>query len=78
MPHIIESYKTVDGRIFEDEGKAIEHEVDLIGAELDGLIFHILNLDASKGSALKGILAAIKSRKELTASINKLATMLNF
>lgn len=78
MPREIEAYKTVDGRIFEDAGKAKEHEVDLIGAEIDGLIFHVLRLDASKGATLKGILAAVKNPKELTASVNKLATMLNF
>jgi len=66
------AYKAADGIIFEDEDKAKAHDVDLIGEELDGLVKHILQLDVPAHHMLRGFLAAIKSRKELTLCIAKL------
>lgn len=69
---IIEAYLSADGTIFIDEDDALKHDVDLIGAELDGLIFHVLKLDVSKSQTLKGILSAIKERKQLHSVVKKL------
>lgn len=61
------AYKTVDGRVFEDESDAEKHEVDLIGEELDGLISHVLAIDVSQSQKSKAILTAIKERKAIVA-----------
>lgn len=34
----IEAYKSVDGKLFEDEDKAIAHDSDCIGEEFDALL----------------------------------------
>lgn len=68
----ISAYKTADGLIFEDEDKAAAHEIDLIGAALDGLISHVLKLDVTQSEKVKAILPAIKERKALKSTINLL------
>lgn len=69
---IIEAYQSVDGMVFTSEEAAEKHDIDLIGEELDGLIFHVLKLDVSKHQTLKGIIAAIKEKRELAMVIAKL------
>lgn len=68
----IEAYQSANGEIFTDEEEALDRDVDLIGEELDGLIFHVLKLDVSKHQAFTGIIGAIKERKTLHAVIKKL------
>ena len=69
---VIEAYQSADGQIFTDEDKALSRDVDLIGEELDGLIFHVLKLDLSKHQTFNGISGAIRERKALHAVIKKL------
>lgn len=68
----IEAYQAADGQIFTDEDKALSRDVDLIGEELDGLIFHVLKLDVSKHQSMKGIINAINERKTLHSVIRKI------
>ena len=39
-PIIVEVYKTSDSKLFEDYKKAKDHQMDLLGAELDGFLPH--------------------------------------
>ena len=68
----IEAYQVANGEIFTDEKKALGRDIDLIGEELDGLIFHVLKLDVSKHQSMKGIINAINERKTLHSVIRKI------
>ena len=73
----IEAYKCNDGAIFDCENKAKLHEDDLLGQELEGLL-KVFNFDLTRTQQYKGILLAIKSKKELLSSIRSVLDILEF
>lgn len=60
----ITAYRCADGSIYADEDKAKAHEDDLLGQELDELL-RLCELDITRNQSFKGILCAMKKRKEL-------------
>lgn len=72
----IEAYETQDGQIFTDAKKAEDHEIDLIGAELDGLLMHVFKLDINRYSQHGAILKAIKNRDSLRECVGRLHRLL--
>ena len=72
----ISAYKCCDGMMFEDEKKAREHENDLLGQELDGLL-RLFDLDISRNQEYKALLSVMKKRKELSESISAILNILN-
>ena len=72
----ISAYKCYDGMIFEDEKKAEEHEDDLLGQELDGLL-RLFDLDISRNQEYKALLSVMKKREELLKSVTVITNILN-
>lgn len=77
---LVECYKTVDGQLFEDERKAIDHTNDLIGQEIDGLLRLVGGIETRHREVFNGMLNMLKieNRKELKKSIDNLYHILNF
>ena len=72
----ISAYKCYDGMIFEDEKKAKEHEDDLLGQELDGLL-RLFDLDISRNQEYLALLSVMKKREELLKSVTVITNILN-
>ena len=72
----ISAYKCCDGMMFEDEEKAREHEDDLLGQELEGLL-RLFDLDISRNQEYKALLSVMKKREELLKSIVAISNILN-
>lgn len=72
----VEVFKTVDGKLFEDEELAVNHENDLIGQELDGLLLHVLKLDIERSRQFKALLNAIENKTELRKVVDRLHFLL--
>ena len=62
--------------MFEDEEKAREHEDDLLGQELEGLL-RLFDLDISRNQEYKALLSVMKKREELLKSIVAISNILN-
>ena len=62
--------------IFEDEEKAREHEDDLLGQELHGLL-RLFELDIPRNQEYKALLRVTKKRKELLESLTAIFKILN-
>lgn len=75
---IIECFKTSDGRMFEDEKHAEDAENDLIGAELDELIYRIMRMDPGHQAVYRGVLSALKRKSELLACVKRIADVIEF
>lgn len=60
----IEAFLCYDGSIFTSEERAIAHEEDLLGQEIDGLL-KLFCLDITRNQEFKGCLSAMSKRKEL-------------
>lgn len=60
----ITAYQCADGSLHEDEKKALAHDDDLLGQELDGLL-RLFNLDITRNQEYSAILAAMKKRGEV-------------
>ena len=73
----ISAYKCCNGMIFEDEEKAREHEDDLLGQELDGLL-RLFELEITRNQEYKGILSVMKKRKELSEAVEAILNILNY
>jgi len=73
----IEAYQCSDGTIFDCDNKAKSHEDDLLGQELDGLL-KLFQLDITRNQEYKGLLAIMKSRKELKNTIQLILNILEF
>lgn len=74
----IECYKTSDGRIFESERAASDHEENRLGEELDGL----LKLFAFPGCVTrvdeyKAILQLMKRKDELRAACSEIVRIID-
>ena len=76
MKIITECYKTSDGRLFEDEDKAIAHDNDILGQELDGLL-KLAEMDIARNMECRALLRWMSRRKELTESIDMLHAILH-
>jgi hypothetical protein len=72
----IEAFITADGKVHTDAGKAKAHELDLLGAELDGLLMHVFGLDINRYSQHSAILKAMKQRTELKKTIAEINRIL--
>lgn len=68
----IVAYQSSDGQIFTDEDKAITHDNDLIGEEIDGLLRLVLKLDVNRYDLVHGFTAAMKNKKPLIECIAKI------
>lgn len=77
MKIILECYKTFDGQLFEDEDKAKEHDNDLLGQELDGLL-KLAEIEITRHQEYKALLKWMSNRKELKKSINLLHAILHY
>lgn len=73
----IEAYQTVDGMIFNDERRALAHEEDLLGQELDAicLLANINNMTRSDQYSF--CINLMKKKPELRKIINTLYKILN-
>ena len=71
----ITAYQTADGTLYLSEDKAKEHDDDLLGQELEGLL-HLFDLDITRNQEYKGLLSAMKKRAELLKSIKAIVTIL--
>ena len=71
----ISAYKCCDGMMFEDEEKAREHEDDLLGQELEGLL-RLFNLDISRNQEHKAILSVMNKRNELLEAVEAISNIL--
>ena len=71
----ISAYKCCDGMMFEDEEKAREHEDDLLGQELEGLL-RLFDLDISRNQEYKALLSVMKKRKELLEAVEAISNIL--
>ena len=61
--------------MFEDEEKAREHEDDLLGQELEGLL-RLFNLDISRNQEHKAILSVMNKRNELLEAVEAISNIL--
>lgn len=73
----IEAYQTSDGQLFTSESKAKEHQDDLLGQELDGLL-KLFNLDITRTQEYKSLFQLMKRRKELHQQIKLISQILDF
>ena len=73
----ISAYKCCDGMMFEDEEKAREHEDDLLGQELEGLL-RLFDLDISRNQEYKALLSVMKKREELSEAVEAISNILNY
>ena len=71
----ISAYKCCDGMMFEDEEKAREHEDDLLGQELEGLL-RLFDLDISRDQEHKAILSVMDKRMELLEAVEAISNIL--
>ena len=71
----ISAYKCCDGMMFEDEEKAREHEDDLLGQELEGLL-RLFDLDISRNQEYKAILSVMNKRNELLEAVEAISNIL--
>ena len=69
------AYKCCDGMMFEDEEKAREHEDDLLGQELEGLL-RLFDLDISRNQEHKAILSVMDKRMELLEAVEAISNIL--
>ena len=76
MKIITECYKTSDGQLFEDEDKAIAHDNDILGQELDQLL-KLAEIDITRNMECGALLRWMSRRKELTESIDMLHAILH-
>lgn len=73
----INAYLCYDGLIFEDKQKAVEHDADLLGAELDGLL-KLFNLDISRSTEHRGLLQLMSRQSELKRQLEIILNILNY
>ena len=71
-------YQTSDGLLFEDEDKALSHEDDLIGEELDEFFRLHFELDTRRSDIYKGLLKVLKNKKALAATCRKILTIVDY
>ena len=81
MLEIVECYRTVDGQLFESKNKAIEHEDDLIGQELNELfkLFGALSGNNAVGHAAiySFCINALKDKEKLASICKTIAETIN-
>lgn len=71
----IEAYQCADGSIHDDEKKAMAHDDDLLGAELDGLL-KMFELDITRNQEYKALILVMKKRKELETTLASIVQIL--
>lgn len=69
------AYQCADGSLYEDEKKALAHDDDLLGQELDGLL-RLFGLDITRNQEYSGILAAMKRRGEVLTACQLIMNIL--
>ena len=72
----ITAYKTVDGKVFEDQDDAQKYMEDLLGEELDGLM-RLSKIALTRTDEYKLIMGWIAQEKELKKAINSIYKILN-
>ena len=72
----IEAYQTSDGLLFDSERKAEEHQADLLGTELDGLL-KLFNLELSRSQEYSSLVQLMKRKKELRAQLKLINQILD-
>lgn len=73
--NVIEAYKSVDGKIFENESEAISHDQDCIGELFDALLLEATgatNGDVTRNAQYRMCLRLLEKRQELKPIIGKL------
>lgn len=73
----ISAYKTADGLLFDSEKQAQQHEDDLLGEELDGLM-KLFPMDIYRGTLQKAIIHAMNNKKELKCCLENILQLLDF
>ena len=63
-------------QLIEEEDKAIAHDNDILGQELDGLL-KLAEIDITRNAEYKALLKWISNRKELIKSIDLLHAILH-
>lgn len=71
----IEAFQYPDGKIFINKKDAKNHENDLLGQELDGLL-QLFNTDLGQTSKYKSIIQLMNRRSELLISIKSIVHIL--
>mgnify|MGYP000954804026 CR=1 FL=1 len=72
----ISAFQCSDGTIFECENKAKEHEDNLLGQELDGLL-RLFELNIGRHEEYKALIRVMNKRKELKEAATLILKILN-
>lgn len=72
----INAYLCSDGLVYTNEKKAIDHEDDLLGQEIDGLL-KLYGLDITRNQEYKGCLFVMKKREQLKIAVISILKILN-
>jgi len=71
----ITAFLCADGSVFRDERQAKNHDDDILGQEIDGLL-RLYSLDITRNQEFKGCLAAMGKRAELKKSVFAILSIL--
>lgn len=67
----IEAYQSSDGMLFHDERKCRQHQTDIIGADIDGLLM-MFELDITRNQQFKAALTVMGKQPELISVLRAL------
>lgn len=77
MPRQITKYQAADGKEFNTEQAAIQHEEDLLGAKLDAFFIHWLG-DSPRHAIYKAVCTAVSNKALLTAQLQEMVRILQY
>jgi len=67
----IEAYQASDGMLFHDERRCRQHQTDIIGADIDGLLM-MFELDITRNQQFKAVLTVMGKQPELISVLRAL------
>ena len=67
----IEAYQASDGMLFHDERKCRQHQTDIIGADIDGLLM-MFELDITRNQQFKAVFTVMGKQPELISVLRAL------
>lgn len=68
-------FECADGSFHSDQKKAIAHDDDLLGAELDGLL-RLFELDTTRNQDYRALILVMKKREKLKSAIKSILAIL--
>jgi hypothetical protein len=67
----ITAYQSSDGMLFHDERKCRQHQTDIIGADIDGLLM-MFELDITRSQQFKAVLTVMGKQPDLISVLRAL------